>query len=56
MSQYANLFRSTRVPKPAEDALVVAPSSSHVVVQVQARPEPTLAVIWPEAQAAMYSS
>jgi len=33
MSQYANLFRSTRVPKPGIDELVVAPSSSHVVVQ-----------------------
>ena len=33
MSQYANLFRSTRVPLADKDALVVAPASRHVLVQ-----------------------
>eukprot|EP00966_Prymnesium_polylepis_P271578 6274369-Prymnesium_polylepis.1 len=33
MSQYANLFRSTRVPGAAKDALQVAEGSRHVVVQ-----------------------
>ena len=33
MSQYANLFRSTRIPGPEEDELVVAPSSArHIAV------------------------
>ena len=33
MSQYANLFRSTRIPKLERDELRVAPHTSHVVVQ-----------------------
>jgi len=33
MSQYANLFRSTRVPKPGRDELRTASDSRHIVVQ-----------------------
>ena len=33
MSQYGNLFRSTRIPRAERDELRVAPSARHVVVQ-----------------------
>ena len=37
MSQYANLLRSTRVPKLPSDELKVAPTASHIVVQRRGR-------------------
>ena len=33
MSQYSNLLRSTRIPKPGIDELVVSPGSRHIVIQ-----------------------